>query len=196
LPSLRVGLIYGCFGIVCMLCPIAAKAQSPVIRLEGDQLRVAASGLHILGSETLQRLHNGIAMNLVFSLGIGPGRNSKPATAETFSFVVSYDIFEEKFAVSRISPNPRSVTHLSESAVQTWCLDSIALPLLNMGQDQPFWVTFEYHIEEPRPVDSESSSGSLIGQLVDIFSRKSQKQESSASFVLGPFRISELRRQR
>jgi len=179
-----------------MLLPIVAGAQSPVVRLEGEQLRVAAPELHFLGSETLQRLHNGIAMNFVFSLGIGPGRNSKPATAGTYTFVISYDIFEEKFAVSRISPNPRSVTHLSESAVQTWCLDSIALPLVNMGQDQPFWVTFEYHMEESRPTEGDSNSGSLIGQLVDIFSRKNQKQESRASFVLGPYRLSELKRQR
>jgi len=169
-------------------------AQSPSVRLDGDQLRIAAPQLHFLGGGTLQRLHGGIAVNFVFSLGITSGKNSKPNTTGTFTFVISYDIFEEKFAVSRTSPNPRSVTHLSESAVQTWCLDSIALPVVNVGQDQPFWVTFEYHTEEPRPVDSNANATSLIGQLVDIFSRKNQKQDSNGSLVLGPFRISELRR--
>jgi len=179
-----------------MLWPIAARAQSPMVRLDGDQLRVSAPQLNFLGGDSLQRLHNGIAMNFVFSLGIGSARNARPATVGTFIFVVSYDIFEEKFAVNRISPNPRSATHLSESAVQSWCLDSIALPVVNLSSDQSFWVTLEYHTEDTRPTDSDSNSGSLIGQLVDIFSRKNQKQESRASFVLGPFRISELRKQR
>jgi hypothetical protein len=38
----------------------------------------------------------------------------------TFRFIVSYDIFEEKFAVNRIEPNPRSITHLTQAATETW----------------------------------------------------------------------------
>src|SRR4030095_235256 len=95
----RSGLIYGCMAIVGLLCPILVMAQSPSVRLDGDQLRIAAPQLRFLGGDTLQRLHSGIAVNFVFSLGIGPGRNSKPNSTRTFNFVISYDIFEEKFAV-------------------------------------------------------------------------------------------------
>jgi hypothetical protein len=157
-------------------------------------LRVAAPQLHFFGSEVLQRLHNGIAVNYVFKIGITPNRYSKPTTVTSYRFVISYDIFEEKLAVSRIEPNPRSITHLSENAAQLWCLDSIALSTTGMAADQSFWVTLEYQTVEPKPATDPSES--LIGQLIDVFSKKAQREESHGTIMGGPFNLSDLRKSR
>jgi len=175
-----------------------AISQPLSVRIEGETLRVAAPQLQFLGGDVLQRLHNGIAMNYVFKIGIAPDRYGKPINETTYRFVVSYDIFEEKFAVNRISPNPRSITHLSEAAAQAWCLDSLALSTTGLSPDQLFWVVLEYRSEEPKSSSSAAadSRDSMIDQLIDIFGRKSQRQESRGSFPSGPFRLSDLRKTR
>jgi hypothetical protein len=167
-------------------------------RLEGDQLRLAAPQLHIIGNEVLARLHNGIAVNYVFKIGIAADRYGKPMSESTYRFVVSYDLFEEKFAVNRLEPNPRSITHLSQEAVETWCLDSIALSTSRLTPEQSFWIVLDYRAEEPKASggDGANSSDTLIGQLIDIFGRKSQRQETRGSMSAGPLRISELRKVR
>jgi hypothetical protein len=178
-----------------LLWAASLSAQTVSVKLDGEQLRVSAPQLHFLGSEVLQRLHNGIAVNYVFKIGITPNRYSKPTTETSYRFVISYDIFEEKFAVSRIEPNPRSITHLSESAAQLWCLDSIALSTVGLASDQSFWVTMEYQTVEPKPATTESGE-SLIGQLIDVFSRKAQREESRGTVMGGPFNLSDLRKSR
>ena len=178
-----------------LLWPALLFAQTVAVKLDGDQLRVAAPELHLLGSEVLQRLHSGIAVNYVFRIGITSNRYSKPTTVTSYRFVISYDIFEEKFAVSRIEPNPRSITHLSETAAQLWCLDSIALSTAGLPSDQSFWVTMEYQTVEPKPATTESGE-SLIGQLIDVFSKKAQREDSRGTIMGGPFILSDLRKSR
>jgi hypothetical protein len=175
--------------------PALLSAQTLSVKLDGEQLRVAAPQLHFLGNEVLQRLRSGIAVNYVFKIGITPDRYSKPVMEISYRFVISYDIFEEKFAVSRVDPNPRSITHLSESAAQTWCLDSIALPMAKLAADQSFWVALEYQTEEPKPAKTDPG-GSLIEQMIDVFSRKGQRQEARGSIAGGPFILSDLRKSR
>jgi len=179
------------------LCPAVATAQAVNVRLDAEQLRITATQLNFLSGEPLQRLHNGIAVNFSFNVRISKDRYGKAISETTYRFIVSYDIFEEKFAVNRLSPNPRSVTHLSGEAAEMWCLDSIALSIGNLSPDQSFWIILEYHSEEPRSSESSADSGaSIIGQLIDVFSRKNQRQESRGSVAGGPFRLSELRKAR
>lgn len=178
-----------------LLLPAVSSAQTLAVKLDGEQLRVSVPQLHFVGSEVLQRLRNGIAVNYVFKIGIASNRNSKPAREILYRFVISYDIFEEKFAVSRIEPNPRSITHLSESAAQLWCLDSIVLSPVGLASDQSFWVFMEYQTVEPKPATTESGE-SLIGQLIDVFSRKTQREESRGTVMGGPFNLSDLRKSR
>jgi len=66
---------------------------------------------------------------------------------------------------------------LAGEAAEMWCLDSIALSIGNLSPDQSFWIILEYHSEEPRSSESSADSGaSIIGQLIDVFSRKNQRQ--------------------
>jgi hypothetical protein len=119
-------------------------------------------------------------------------------TEVTYRFVVSYDIFEEKFAINRLEPNPRSITHLSQAAAEVWCLDSIALSTTRLTPEQSFWLVLDYRAEEPKLSGGEGSNSTdtLIGQLIDIFGRKSQRQETRGSMTAGPLRIAELRKSR
>jgi len=181
-----------------LLIAAVVLAQSLTIRLDGDLLRLSAPQLDFINSEVLGRLHNGIAVNYIFKIGTVADRLGKPMSEITYRFVVSYDLFEEKFAVNRLEPNPRSITHLSQAAAETWCLDSITIGAPKLAPEQPFWVVLDYRAEEPRSSASSSNSSEdgLIGQLIDVFGRKSQRQETRGSMSAGPFRLSELRKSR
>ena len=181
-----------------LLWPAMVFSQSMTVRLDGDQLRLGAPQLHFIGNEVLARLRNGIAVNYIFKIGIAADRYAKPMSESSYRFVVSYDIFEEKFAVNRLEPNPRSITHLSQTAVEAWCLDSISLSTSRLTPEQSFWIVLDYRAEEPKASggDSATSSDTLIGQLIDIFGRKSQRQETRGAISSGPHRLSELRKSR
>src|SRR5438067_126331 len=154
-----------------MLALIVVSAQSVTVKLEGEQLHVAAPQLHFLAGNALGRLQSGIALTYVLKAGIAVERAGKPLNEIRYRFVISYDIFEEKFAVNRLEPNPHSITHLSQAAAELWCLDSIALPAAKLSPDQLYWIAVEYSEEQPKVVDS---SESLIDQLIYVFSRKAQ----------------------
>jgi len=76
-----------------------------------------------------------------------------------------------------------------------WCLDSIALSTSGLATDQSFWVTVEYQTVEPKPSTAEPSE-TLIEQLIDVFSRKGQRQEFRGEVMGGPFNLSDLRKSR
>jgi hypothetical protein len=187
-----------CLALTLALLPAAVLAQSVGVRLDGEQLHIVAPQLHFLGMDVLQRLHNGIAVTYTFNIRTAADRYGKAANEMTYRFIVSYDIFEEKFAVNRIEPIPRSITHLTQEATEAWCLDSIVVPTANLGSDQSFWIMLDYRSEETKSSadNSVDSGASFIGQLIDVFSRPRQKQELHGSFTSGPFRLAELRKAR
>ena len=65
-----------------------------------------------------------------------------------YRFVISYDIFEEKFQVSRIRPTARVVSHLTQAAAEALCIESLELPIQSISTTRPFWLRLEYEAEE------------------------------------------------
>ena len=170
-------------------------AQSLNVRLDGDQLKIGAPQLRLLTGDALQRLRDGASVTYVFETVITSGRNGDRLAQATFRFVFSYDLWEEKYAVTRVGSPPRSVSHLSAPGAEAWCLDLIRVPLAGISAQTPFWVSLEYRTEEPqRPADNGDNSGFTLGSLIDIFSRRTLKQEARGSRDAGPFRLADLRR--
>jgi hypothetical protein len=56
-------------------------------------------------------------------------------------------------------------------------------------------VILEYQTIEPKPQTTDSGD-SLIGQLIDAFSRKAQREDSRGTLMGGPFNLTDLRRSR
>ena len=176
------------------LRPAISAAQPLRVRLDAAQLRVAAPDFHFITGEALRQLRNGASVTYVFLARISEERNVNVLGETNYRFVISYDLWEEKFAVARLDPSPRSVSHLTSAGAESWCLDSIAIPVDKIGSTQPFWVTVEYRIVENQQSDnaSEDSRFTLAG-LIDIFSRKAQKKDAGGKRDGGPFRLADLR---
>ena len=184
-----------CLLVLIGIRPPAAGAQSLRVRIDVSQLRLTAPDLHFITGEALRQLHNGASVNYGFVARILPQKSGAPLTESAYRFAISYDLWEEKYAVTRLEPSPRSVSHLSSSAAETWCLESITLAIDKLGADQPFWVAVEYQIvEAQQQLDASDDARFTLTGLIDVLSRRSSKKELSGKKEGGPFRLSDLRR--
>ena len=192
-PYWRISLL-----TVWLLCAGNVAAQSVDLRLDGTQLRVSAPAFHFITGDTLRRLQDGVSVTLTFQLGTHASRTGAPRDLVTTRFIVSYDLWEEKYAVTRPGPGARSVSYLSLAAAEKWCLDLLAVPVAGMPENSPFWVTLGYRLENPAAAPAPSGSSRMsLGTLIDIFSQRADpRPEGNREITSGPFRLSDLRKNR
>ena len=168
-------------------------AESLLPRMEGNLLRASAPQLHFLTGKPLERLHNGasVAFNAQLSLSLERGSAAVERTVERF--VISYDLWEEKFSASRLSQPPRSVSHLSAAAAETWCLLNLAVPVTALAPDKSFWLRLELRAEDPRERPAVlGEPGISLTRLIELFSRPSRGGQPSWVVEDGPFSLADL----
>jgi hypothetical protein len=185
---------------ILMLVSIAAHVlilagQSLSARIDRDQLRVLSPRLHFLIGEPLTRLRNGATVNYEFQLVLRTDRNSRPVARAQQRFAVSYDLWEEKFAVTRLDTAPRSVSHLSAAAAEAWCVDNVSVPVAALAPEQPFWLRLDFRTEDPSDsINHSENTGMTLSGLIDIFSRRSRGEQLRGFDEAGPLRLSDLRK--
>ena len=170
-------------------------AQSLTVRIEGPQLRIAAPRLHFLVGEALNRLHDGATVKYELQLDAKADRNGRILARTQEQFAVSYDLWEEKFAVTKLGSPPRSISHLSAAAAEAWCIDNVAIPVAALGSNQSVWVRLDYRVDDSGPTteQSDNSSFTLTG-LIDIFSRRTRSEQLHGSDEVGPLRVESLKK--
>ena len=172
-------------------------AEPMKARLDGDRLKVAAPSLRFLVDAPLDHLHNGIAVTFRLRLGLRdrPGV-SAAARVDTQRCSVSYDLWEEKFAVTHVARTPSSVSHLSARAAEAWCVDKLSLSIAGLATEESFWIRLEF-VEESREEQNEDRGpfGLALGSLIDIFSRPDREQLLLGRQELGPVRLGDLRQE-
>jgi hypothetical protein len=190
-PCRRVG---SAFWMALACCTAAASAQSVTVSAVGDALRVRAPAFSIIKGETLSRLRNGRTVRFDLELAVLPEPGTSPAAQVVRGFVLSYDLWEERFAVTLTGTAPRSISHLRSAAADAWCIDQLAVPLSALGplgRGAPLWIRLEYRIEDPdqRPKPDDDGGYTLRG-LIDILSRRSAAGALRDAIEAGPFRMS------
>lgn len=165
-------------------------------RWTGDYLEVGAPNLHFITGKSLERLRNGAAVPFDFQLTLFAGDRGNAVHRALERFVVSYDLWEERFAVVRLRSFRRSSPHLTATAAEAWCLDNIAIPASVVPSDKPLWVGLEIRSAEPKPsVAVQDDNGISLATLIEIFSRPTRSQQDRWVLETGPFKLSDLRRQ-
>ena len=168
-------------------------AQSLTARIDRDRLRLAAPRLHFLIGEALERLRNGATVKYDFQLTLRTEKSGKAVAREQQQFAVSYDLWEEKFAITKLGPSPRSVSHLSAAAAETWCVDNISLPVSTVTTSQPFWLRLDFRADESGGAnDQTENSGFTLSGLIDIFSRRARGEQVHGFEEVGPLRLDSL----
>ena len=134
------------------------SAQAVTVETVGDALRIRAPGFSFLKGEPLARLKDGrsVRVELAAMVLAAPGKSAAATTRRIFA--LSYDLWEERFAVTAVDARSRSVSHLMAAAAEAWCVEQLAVSRRALGaleRDLPFWIRLEY-----RMLDGDSGSGS------------------------------------
>ena len=113
-------------------------------------------------------------------------------------FALSYDIWEERFSVSRFGDRPgqhRSISHLSAHAAEAWCLDNLMLDRALLPPDRPFYVQLDLRVDDPRDqLGIVGDTGINITRLIEIFSRPIKSSQQRWLLNAGPFKLADLRK--
>jgi len=169
------------------------------VHLDGDFLRISAPRLTFLNGSALDRLKNGSTVAFVGQLTVSSVQNAVVADARSVArFALSYDLWEEKFSVTRFGDRPdarRAISHLSASAAERWCLDSMTIAYAQLPPEKPFYVQFDLRLEDPRDsLKIVGDPGINITRLVELFSRPAKTAQPRWLLNSGPFKAADLRK--
>jgi hypothetical protein len=182
-------------------CGLAVvSAPQLLVRLDGDYLRVSvAPHLNFISGRALERLKDGASVAFIGQLTIVENPNAiVPEARSAARFALSYDIWEEKFAATRMGDRPdsrRSVSHLSAFSIENWCLDNLVIERAQVPADRAFYVQLDLRAEDPREQNRiMGDSGINITQLIDVFRAPVRGGQKPWHYMAGPMRLADLRK--
>jgi hypothetical protein len=175
---------------------VALMAEAPRLGVtwDGDNLHISAPTLRFLAGKPLERLENGATVVFLSQLSLSTdGTWNTPFRRVQDRLVVSYDLWEKKFSVTRLGHAAQSRGRMSAAEAQQWCVDSLVVSSTGMAPDRPYWLRLEMRVADPKELSSAvGQPGISITKLVEIFSRKPGIDEQRWALEAGPFKLSEL----
>jgi hypothetical protein len=171
---------------------MTVSSQGLIPRHVAGDIHVAAPGLHFLTGKSLSRLHDGAAVPFDFQLVISSGSKDNVVARSLERFTVSYDLWEEKFSVVRVSDLRRSGMRLSAASAESWCLDNIVIAASKVPSGQQLWARLEIRtVESKEPL--AANAGINLATLIEIFSRPSRPQQDRWSVESASFQLADLK---
>jgi hypothetical protein len=166
-------------------------SQSMTVTTTGGEVRVQAPGFRFISGEPLARLKDGLTVRVELEIHVlaGPGA-ATAAVQNRQAFVLSYDLWEERFAAAVSGTGSRSLSHLTAAAAEAWCIQQLAVPVSGLGalRNQPFWIRLESRILNGKS-DGREDEGLTLRGIIDTLSRRQASEKASHSTEAGPFRV-------
>jgi len=178
---------------------VSSATEDLVVRLDGDYLRISLPHIDFLKGKPLDRLKDGASVAFIGHVTITTSPNSITSLAsEMARFAFSYDIWEERFSVTKLGETPgarRTAAHLSAQAAENWCLDNLSIDRSWVPVDKPFYVQLDLFAE-----DSKDQSG-IIGdpginltRLIEMLGRAPRGPRERWLLSSGPLRLADLKK--
>jgi len=174
----------------CPAVQLFAQAVS-AIRV-GDNVVVRGAGLGFIKGETLVRLKDGRTVRVDVEMAVLPKPGEVAAAETRQTFVLSYDLWEERFAVKQLVTPPKSIAYQTASGAEIWCLEQLAIPVNAIGQlgrDLPFWVRLGYRVLDTDSAPAGDSGDFSLRGLIDALSKRRKIDAALHAIEAGPFRI-------
>jgi hypothetical protein len=171
---------------------VPLAAQSVTIRTIANALHVQARGFSFIEGPVLTRLKEGRSVRIDFELNVLTTPDGPVMKQAAQGFTLSFDLWEERFAVSRIGSPPRSISHLRPRDAENWCLENLTVPVssLGFGRDTPFWIRLAYRVPDVAPESNEAPGERYtLRGLIDRLSRRREEADLAKSVDAGPFRL-------
>jgi len=159
-----------------------------------DQIMVSAPKLHFLSGKPLERLHNGNAVAFDFHLAVLSDGKQSILRRNFDRFVVSYDIWEEKFSISRMRSARSSASRLTSDAAEAWCLDNIAVSTAGLVPDRMVWIRLDVRADVRERAALDDEEGISLSSLIEIFSRPGKQQPNQWRLEAGPIRLRDIQK--
>jgi hypothetical protein len=183
--------------LLAIMVACAALALSPqglIARWTGDHLQVTPIGLHFLTGKALDRLHDGAAVPFVFRLALFDNPQPPPLQSSLARFIVSYDVWSERFKIVQQSLGARkAVTNLASNAAEAWCVNQMALSVVNVPADRDIWIRLDIRAEDPMPRTPIADAGFSLSAVMDAITRPPRSETQEWNAETAPFRLNSLR---
>jgi len=181
-----------------LLAALPGLAQEvPVqVQLAGERLQVTAPSLHFVSGKALEQLRNGNTVAFDVQVSVLADSRQTVLRRAFERFVLSYDVWEERFSVARMRTGRSSIAHLSARSAESWCLDKFSLLTTGLPPDRQLWVRIDVRAQEGRSrQEPETEDGLSLATLIDLFSRPGRpKGDVQWRAESAPFQIASLRR--
>ena len=167
-------------------------AQAVSIRPVAGALRVQAPSFGFIEGAVLTRLHDGQSVDLQLTLYVLDRPGGRTLAEVRQRYRLSFDLWEERIAVTRIATPPRAVSHLRPKAAEAWCLENLTLPVSSIGRKgkEPFWIRVESLVEGDRPQPANGQDASLLHSMIEKLSGRATGPIAK-SMDAGPFSLSD-----
>ena len=169
-----------------------SPAQTLTINTIADTLKIRAHGFSFLEGDPLARLKDGRSVRVELTAMVLPAPGKPVMAATRRIFALSYDLWEERFAVTTVDKRSQSMSHLALAAAEAWCIDQLGIPLHALGasaRDLPFWVRLEYRILDGDSTPDAEDASYTLQALIDAFSRRRKTDSAPQAIEAGPFRL-------
>jgi hypothetical protein len=178
---------------------LAMWAEELILNRRDNRLEFSAPRVHFLGGKPLERLHNAAQVPFNFQVTLWTSNRTHIFQRLTDRFVISYDLWEERFKVARAQPPRKSIEHLTAPAAEAWCLEQMSVDITGLGATEPFWARLDIRAEDGKDAPlfgrgDISDAGISLAGLIELFSRPPQRQQSHWALDAGPLTLDELKR--
>ena len=175
----------------------ALAAAALLLERKNDSLRIAAPHFRFLEGRPLQRLKYGVAVPFDFSLTLTSGPRPAAPRRAYERFVISYDLWEEKFSVVQTRGDRKTATRLTAAAAEAWCLENLLVSTAGLSDGDRVTARLEVRAaEREQPVFGPGSIGEAgisLNGLIEIFSRPPEARQSAWTLESGPVRLGDIR---
>jgi len=180
----------------------AMFAEDLILSTHESRLEFAAPRVHFLVGKPLERLRNASEVPFVFKITLWSGTRTHILREVPARFVVSYDLREEKFSVTKLVNPRRTARHLTNDAAEAWCLQEMSQDVTGISPNDPLWARLEIRAEDGKEAGlpfgrgNITDSGINLTSLIEIFSRPAATTQPHWTVETGPVTLDELRRGR
>lgn len=184
----------------CCGAVLAVAAEELRLRALENRLEFSAPQLHFLTGRPLERLQNAAVVPFDMEVTLWAGSRDRIHSRQSATFVISYDLFEERYSVAKLSTPRRSANHLTAPEAEAWCLQEMSLDVTSVPANQPLWARMVIRAQEERSAGllrgRVSRDGIDITDLVELFGGRPRAAQARWELEAGPVTLEQLRRAR